>query len=252
MARRRGAFRFLRAVVTVLVALAVLAVVADRALAWFFEQGAESATESSGARGAQVTIHGFPFLTQLASGRIGRMSGHFDSGTFSGYAVDDVTVDARDVVPRDPFVAQSVEVDGLLGFDAVQGAVSETAGTDVEVGQADRGSTAPGTFELAVPVRGIDLTATVAPTAADGSTIGIDVREVSLDGVSIAIDDLPGAVRDELTGIRVPLDLPDGVTLAGVSVESGGLRIALDAVDIPLTDLAMAARPGAAGWGGGA
>lgn len=252
MARRRRPFGFVRALLAVAVATALLALAADRALAWYFEQASESVIESEGARGARVTIHGFPFLTQLASGRIDRVTGHLDSGTFSGHPVGDVSVDARDVVPREPFVARTVRADGLLGLESLQGAVSAAVGTDVEVGRPPGGATAKGALALTVPVSGVELTATVVPTAVDRSTLGIDVRELSLGGAPVAVDDLPGPVAGALGDIRVPLDLPEGVALAGASAEPGGLRIELDAVDVALGELTATTvtRPGSATEGG--
>jgi hypothetical protein len=241
MAGRRGSLGFFRALLAVAVVLVLLAVAADRALAWYFEQETETAIESGGARGAQVTIHGFPFLTQLASGSINHVTGQIDSGRFGGYDVADVSIDAVDVDPQDPYVARSVRADGLLGLGPVQEAMSEAVGADVQVEQASDDSTPGGALALTVPVGGLDLTATVTPTATDGSTLGIDVQEVALGGASVAVDALPGAVADVLTGIQVPLDLPEGVSLAGTSVEPGGLRIELDAVDFALAELAATA-----------
>lgn len=249
MARRQGPLRVVRALLSAIVVLGLLAVAADRALAWYFEQETEAAIESGGARGAQVTIHGFPFLTQLASGRIDRVTGQIDSGMFAGYDVADVSVDSRDVAPHDPFVAESVTAAALLGLGSLQDAMSEAVGADVQVEQASDGAAVDGALVLTLPVAGLDLTATVTPTATDGSTLGVDVHEVSLGGASVAVDALPSVVADVLTGIRVPLDLPHGVTLTGASVEPGGLRLELDAVDVALADLATTAAQ-AAGAGG--
>jgi len=248
--RRRGPIRFLRALLGVVVVLVLLAVAADRALAWFFEQRTEAAIETAGARGAQVTIHGFPFLTQLAADNIDRVTGHLDSGTFGGYDVADVSVDATDVVPRDPYRAREVSAAGLLGLDSVQEAMREAIGGDVTVEQVSAGAGQGRALALTMPAGGLDLTATVTPTAVDGRTLGIDVDTVSVGGGSIPVDALPGPVAAALSGIQVPLDLPEGVTLTGASVEPGGLRIELDAVDVPLADLASTTVSGAEGDGG--
>ncbi|WP_425471237.1 LmeA family phospholipid-binding protein [Xylanimonas allomyrinae] len=60
---------------------------ADRAAAWVTGRGAAAAVALGGddVSGARVDIHGFPFLTQLAAGRLTRVTGVLDSGSFGGW-----------------------------------------------------------------------------------------------------------------------------------------------------------------------
>jgi hypothetical protein len=192
----------------------------------------------SGVSGAEVTIHGFPFLTQLARGSLARVTATLDSGSFGGYAVSDVRVAARDVDPRSPWHAGHATADGVVAFDTVGAAVGEQLGTRVTVGPAPAD---PGAVTLAMPVTAlgtsVDVVAVVLPDVVDGA-LAVQVTAVSLGGVTVDVSALPAGLADRLGALRVPLRMPDGVTLVAARGEPGGVRLVLDARDVALGSLA--------------
>jgi hypothetical protein len=88
-----------------------------------------------------------------------------------------------------------------------------------------------------MPVLGVELTATLTLAVLDDATLGADVQRVSLGAGTLDLDDLPGSMGDQLTGLKVPLDLPDGVKLTDASVEPGGVRVHLTAADVALAEI---------------
>ncbi|WP_159793494.1 LmeA family phospholipid-binding protein [Puerhibacterium puerhi] len=237
---RRG---WVRALVTLLV-LAALLVAADRAAAWFAGNAAAQALETrgEGVTGADVSVHGFPFLTQLAAGSLDDVTGTMRSGTFGTYELRDVRFATSDLEPRAPYHASAAQADGVLTYASVQAALADQVGADVSVGAAEPAEDGAGALEVTFPatVLGatVDVGATAVPTVTDESTVTLDVRSVTVAGARLDPDDLPGGLGDRVRQIAVPLDLPAGVALRSVAAEPEGLRIALAAQDVDLASLA--------------
>ncbi|MFP3714320.1 DUF2993 domain-containing protein [Puerhibacterium sp. TATVAM-FAB25] len=229
-----------RALVALLV-LAVLLVGADRVAAWFAGDAAAEALETGGegVSGADVDVHGFPFLTQLAAGSLDDVTGTMAAGTFGGYELSDVRFAASGLEPRPPFHAATAQADGVLAYESVRRAVADQVGADVDVSAADGDA---GVLAVAFPatVLGatVDVGATVVPGVADGTTVSLEVESVVVAGARLSLDDLPGGLGDRLRQVDVPLDLPEGVALRSVAVEPDGLRVGLAAQDVDLESLA--------------
>ncbi len=198
-----------------------------------------AAVELSGSEvaGADVTIHGFPFVTQLVGGSLERVTATLGSGSFGGYAVSDVSVDARDVVPRAPWTTGRADADGVVSFDTVAAALTERLGVEVTVGPAPSD---PGALTVGMPVTvlgtTVDLAAVVLPEVVDGA-MGARISTVSLGGVAVDAGSLPGGLADRLAQLRVPLRLPAGVTLVEVRGEPEGVRLVLEGRDVALGSL---------------
>lgn len=232
--RRRPGLRAL----VVLLVLVALVVGADRVAAWAVGRGtAEGLTaEGDDVVGAEVTIHGFPFLTQLAAGSLDRVTGSLDAGTFAGYRVSDVRFTASDVAPDAPYRARHARADGLLDYASVQSAVAQEVGSEVTLGPAP--DDAAGAVGITLPVLGFDVTATAVPRVVDAGTLTVDVQSVTLAGATIDVADLPDALGRRLSDVRVPLELPEGLELRTVEVRPDGLRVGLEARDVALGALA--------------
>jgi hypothetical protein len=226
-----------RALVALLV-LVVLLVAADRAAAWFAGNAGAQALETGGrgVTGAEVSVHGFPFLTQLAAGRLDDVTGTMATGTFGGYDLRDVRFAASDLEPRAPYHAAAARADGVLTYESVRRAAADQLGAEVHVAAAD------GALEITFPttVLGatVDVGATAVPSVGGDDAVALDVRSVTVAGARLDLDDLPGGIADRLQQVEVPLDLPAGVALRSVAVEPEGLRIGLAAQDVDLEPLA--------------
>ncbi|WP_280949934.1 LmeA family phospholipid-binding protein [Xylanimonas protaetiae] len=220
--------------------MAVVAVGADRGAAWATSRSVATAVRlgGTGVVDADVQIHGFPFLTQLAAGSLEHVSGSLAAGSFGGYAVTDVTVDARGVSPRSPWRTSEARATGVVAFDTLARTASDRLDTEVTVGAAPG---EPGALTLGLPVTvlgaTVDVRAVVVPDVVDGA-LAVQVRTVSLGGLDVPVGALPGGLGDALGGLRIPLDLPAGVTLTGVDGEPDGVRLTIEARDVSLGDLA--------------
>lgn len=229
--------RLLR-VLVVLVVVALVLVAGDRVAVRYAEGRAAQEVEAAGTdvSGVDVDITGFPFLTQLVAGELTHVTGTMERGTFSGYEVSDVHVDARGVGTADPYPLTTGTADGLLSLASLEQAVEKATGLDVTVGAGD--STLTVTATVPTALLDVELTARVEPSVVDATTLGVEVVSVSLAGATVTLDDLPGGLGSRLQDLRVPLTLPQGVSLTTARVEDGAVRLGVSGQDVPLADLA--------------
>ena len=166
-----------------------------------------------------VTIGGFPFLTQLLAGKLSDITVHVDGLTVDGVAVTDVDVDAVGVTTAEPYRLDRAVLTATLPVAALQQLIAAESKLDLRLSlDGDQ-------LKAATKLLGLSLIATLVPrVAADG--IRVDVEAVTLGGLSIATADLPSAISAQLTDVAVPISgLPAGVVLTGVAVRDGGVRI---------------------------
>ena len=221
--------------------VAGLLVAGDRVAAWAVARaavaGVTTAARAEGhtVEGAALTFHGFPFATQLLGGSLERVTGSADRVSIGGHEVTDVGLVARGVEPRTPWRTQHAELDGTVTFATLAAVLGEQLDTDVDLTEAPGH---PGGALLTTSVLGLTLGAVVEPAVRDATTIEVQVRAVSVAGVSVDADSLPGGLGSLLGALSFPLDLPDGVALDAAEVTADGFRIALTAHDITLAGLA--------------
>lgn len=213
----------------------------DRVAAWAVARsvvgGVTTAARAEGhsVEGTSLTFHGFPFVTQLAAGSLDDVTGSVERATLGGHEVTDVSFRAYDVQAREPWRTQRAELDGLVTFATVSAVLAEQLGTDVVLAPAPG---EPDGVLLTGSVLGLDVGAVVVPAVGDASTVEVQVRTVSIAGVTVGADAIPGGLGERLGGLSFPLELPDGVALSSVAVEAGGLRTGLLAHDVALSQLA--------------
>lgn len=197
-------------------------VVVDRVTAQHTEERLSAAIEQNldGVVGTpQVHVEGFPFLTQLAAGSLDHVTGTIDGATLSGVTAQDVTFDGRDVTTAQPYTVGTATVTATLPTESVQHLVDQQTGLDVDLAVTDGAVRASGS------VLGVPLTADLEPHAADGK-LKADVQKVTVAGLTVSIDDLPGGVGDRLRDVTIPVTgLPAGMGLAQVTVVDDGLRV---------------------------
>ncbi|OLT49035.1 DUF2993 domain-containing protein [Cellulosimicrobium sp. CUA-896] len=214
--------------VVAVVALVVVAVVADRVTVRAAENGAVTAFEQQAddVAGAQIDIRGFPFLTQLVAGELDHVTGSADTASFGGYAVSDVQVDARGVGTSEPYTIASGTASGVIAASSLQDVVREQSGLDVEL------ATDGDVLAVGTAVLGLDLTVDVVPRVAGPGTLAVDVQAVRTPVGVVSVDDLPSGIAGALGGLRVPLDLPEGVALESVAVAEDGVRVGVSGTDV--------------------
>jgi hypothetical protein len=223
-----------RAVVGGVVGVVVLAgglLVVDR-----YAQGrAESAAVERLGAELQVTgtptvdLGGFPFLPELLAGSLDDVTAHADGLVAGGTTLLDVDATATGVTTSEPYTAGRVELTGTVPTATLQEVVEDRTELDAEL------ATDGGEVVASGSVLGLRVAANLAPVVVEGR-LELSVTSVSIGGVSVDVEDLPGALEDRLRGIEVPLDgLPDGLTLTGVQVVATGARVTATGTDLALT-----------------
>src|SRR4051794_34011210 len=221
-------------VVTVAV-LGVAVVVADGVAARQTERVVAEAIQQNldGVTGTPtVDVGGFPFLPQLFRHELDHVTARVDSATLEGVAITDIHLDAADVSTQEPYTVGSATVTGSIATAELQRLVAERTQADLTL--AVNGDNLMASTKLL----GLELSAALAPRA-EGGQIRVDVETVQVAGLTVDVDDLPGALADRLRNLTIPLEgLPEGVTLTDVVVQPDGVRITAKGNDVVLPELA--------------
>jgi hypothetical protein len=223
----------------VLVVLALLAVVVDRAACWFTQSAAADRFQSSQQLSAKPTIRigGFPFLTQLAARR-------FDDVTVkaSGLVVGDASRKVRIAsltarlkgltVARDlsSATARSGTGHAIISYPDL----SKAAGIAVSWAGKTGGSSGRVKASKTVTAAGQSFTGSVSavPVVASGNAIRFEDPQVDLGNVGV-----PQWITDQFAGVLPPLSLsglPNGLTLRSVLAGPDGVAIVLSLVNVTL------------------
>jgi hypothetical protein len=167
----------------------------------------------------RVGVGGFPFLTQVLAGSIDRVTVHLDAVTFDGVEVDGVDVDARGVATSTPHTVDSALVTGTIPLTTLTRLVADKTGLTAQL------AVDGGAFTASATLLGAPLVARLTPRVEAG-VIRVDVTNVQLGAVQVAVDALPGGIGTSLRDLQIPLTgLPDGVTPTTVAVVPGGAQV---------------------------
>lgn len=186
------------------------------------------ATEVTAIPGVQtspeVTIGGFPFLTQLAGGSLDAVRVTAATATVDGLRLDDVAVDLSQVLTESPYTASRAVLTATTTPDAVE----DVLAVDLDLAVRD------GLLVAGTTVAGLPLDVVLEARAA-GREVVIDITGLVLAGVSVSAGDLPADVTAALQGLRFGLDgLPVGMTLTEVSVLGDALLLRAEGTDLDL------------------
>jgi hypothetical protein len=241
--------RWPSALLTLLVMLAAVLFVGDRVAAKYAAQRvhdqitAELASQGIRTASTDVTIDGFPFLTQVAAGRYDQIR-----IAMVGVQAEGARLPRLDVVARG-VTADPVELaNGQAGITAEhvsgQGTVDWSSLADL-VGQANLGLTqvvfaplgdqvqASGTATVADQQVPVSATAAITLT---GDRVKVRLSHAQLGGQQLspqlqsALDDF---VRNFAFTFQLP-PLPFELTIDALQVEDGGLHITASATRVPL------------------
>ncbi|MBU4214200.1 MAG: DUF2993 domain-containing protein [Actinobacteria bacterium] len=216
------------ALVATLVVLAGLAVGADRVAVVRAEAtAAQRVRQTIDVQGdLAITVHGFPFLTQLAGGRLDRVTGSADEVRFGSLTLTDVDVAATGVTTSPPVTTASADLAATIPTATLQQAARERSGLDLDV------AVDAGAVTVSGDALGLTFTAAATPRV-EGGRLLVDLDDVRIGGLQVTIANLPAALRDRLTGLEVPVDeLPAGLVLRSAAVVDGGVRISATGTDV--------------------
>jgi hypothetical protein len=245
--RRRGR----RALITLLVLLIVIIgilVAGDRVAANFAEDKiAEQVSQEVAAQNLQagppeVSVGGFPFLTQVLAGRYDEISIKMRDvqGDVNG---DAVTMPVLDVVAHDvtasldtlrsgqgDVVAKTVDGTGTISYDSVTNLIDQR---DLKLSERD------GKLVATAPVTVLGQQFTVSGTAAlsiKGKQIQIrfsDAKAEGLPAVPLAEQVVGNFVKQISINVDVPT-LPFQMVLKEVNATPAGLAVTATATDVPI------------------
>lgn len=216
----------------VLLVLVVAAVAADRIALGVAEDRAASALQSSQDLNHKpdVTVEGFPFLTQLIAGSFGEVvvsANDVTAGRAHDVRLQKVVVDLHHVtVPSDysSVHADTATADGSFGYDEL----SHLLGTPVRAGSGGRLIAEPSVHVLGQTFSGT-VSAVVHASSAHGLTF--DNPRVSVNGVNV-----PSVVARLLAEVftrSISLaGLPFHVQVTGVEVTPDALVVKLAGRDL--------------------
>lgn len=202
-------------VLAVVLVLLVLFVVLDKVAVAYAENQAADQMKSQGFQTKpDVTIEGFPFLTQVASRRIDHI--HITASRVKeGPVTLSMVADATDVLLDPGFTSGTishVRGTGLIGFSELASAAGVEGAPGLKISAAGGNK-----VKLDVNVLGLDASATAAIKQTGPDTFQVHI--VSAGG-------LPASLLGSLQNftIRIP-DLPMNLTIHNVQVTSKGVLI---------------------------
>jgi hypothetical protein len=210
--------------------LALLLVAADRGAKYLVETTlADHVERKEGVTGVDVSIDGFPFLTQVLQNRFDEVdltTPQLEAGTPTGSVdVEDVRVQLRGVETSHRFT------EATAAFATGTGLVPYSAFDQFDPVTVEYGGTSPdGRGYLTVSAPNLDAgSVRVAPSAADGLTLNLSV----LSTLSAA---LPKPLRAFVGAAHDFGGLPHGITITSLDATESGLQVALAGRDVTIAE----------------
>ncbi|GAB7044556.1 MULTISPECIES: LmeA family phospholipid-binding protein [Catenuloplanes] len=170
-----------------------------------------------------VTLRGFPFLTQLARGEFDGVSLRADRVTARDVPLGDVRVEARGLRGTS---ADALTASAVLPYPALTGLAGDALSGPGLAGAEFGGDGGRLTITTTLPVRGMTMPATVyADLTVDGNRLTVTPGEIELAGLGLRVP--ASRLPDGMAGARtVALPaLPDGLVYQRISATTGGLLL---------------------------
>ncbi|WP_432052503.1 LmeA family phospholipid-binding protein [Streptomyces xiamenensis] len=240
--------RALRISLIVLVVLGVLFTAADRlSVSWAENEVASRAQTSLGlSETPDVSIKGFPFLTQIAGKNLSRV----DVGVSSYPAQVDgtaVTVEQLDIELRDlklgsnfsTATARHADGTGLITYEELSRAYgellgSESTGLGVSFGPAEDGRLLI-TLQASVMGQRINVGDVPGDITLEGDRVRVEVDTEALTGIPDSVLPQVETLIQEQAGVeRTIFGLPNGLALSSVTPGPEGLELTVTGSDLSL------------------
>ncbi|GAA3003038.1 LmeA family phospholipid-binding protein [Streptomyces fulvorobeus] len=225
--------RALRILLVVAVVLAGVFVAVDRAAVYFAESEAEGRVRLSGveAGSTEVSIKGFPFLTQVAGSELGRvdvkLTGIQANAAGRTLRISEIRAELHQIVLGEGYT--SATASRAAGTAVVSyGDLTEAADDGVTVAYGGDGKVK---VTGGISVLGRTLSRSVLSTVTlAGDTVRVRADEVPGEG----IPGLEGLVRRRTDFERRVGGLPEGLELKRIEVTERGLEISVTGTDVAL------------------
>ncbi|MFI8001567.1 DUF2993 domain-containing protein [Streptomyces sp. NPDC086010] len=228
--------RALRILLIIAVVLGGVFVAADRVAVHFAESEAADRIGFGGAEAGStdVSIKGFPFLTQVADSRLDEVDVKVKdiraSAAGRDIRISEIRARLRDVTLGAGYTsATAARATGtaVLSYPALTEAADE--GVTVAYG-GDGKVKVTGSVRIPLVDRTVTRTVLSSVTLVDGDTVRVRADEVPGEG----IPGLEGLVRRKTDFERGIGGLPGGLKLEKIEVAPDGLEISMSGADIPL------------------
>jgi LmeA-like phospholipid-binding len=212
----------MRKLLVFLILLAAMAIAGDRLAAGLVADEAERRLASEGFRGSSVTMHGIPFLTQLAARRFDRVTVRADAleaGDGQARTVDAELTDVR--APKSgPVRVGALTASGTVPYDVVYRAVGSP---ELQLAPAPGGEVEV-TRTVEVAGQSFDVVAR-ARVQARGTRLRIVPTDLQVAGLPSLDDRLSALISDRVALVYDIPDLPSGVRVERVTATEEGFLV---------------------------
>ncbi|MFE9597003.1 DUF2993 domain-containing protein [Streptomyces hokutonensis] len=243
--------RGLRILLTVVVILGVLFVVVDRVAVYFAQDEAAGKVQTSEnlASAPDVSIKGFPFLTQVASGELDDVelgiktyeatTANTSGGGTSTIRIDDLKADMKDVKFSNGYssaTAASATGSASIAYDQLLKAAKSQptdifTGVTAQVVNLSDGGDGKIKVDVKISVGGRETTYPVLSTV----TVDGDTVKVHADNLPKLVVDLADSRIRSITDFQQTIDqLPGGVKLASVQAAKNSVEIKVKGSNVRL------------------
>ena len=188
-----------------------------------------------------VTVHGWPFVTQAYAGEFERIDIALSEVGAEGLVFPNLDMVAHDVSADwrelsdggGEIVAGTVEVTGSLSIESLEALLRERTGFDLSVG--DDGSASVTSVIDALGLR-IEVVGTGSIRLGPGA-LGVvpDVVEAVTEGLPPGAQEYVDQAAAQLTTVIDLPELPWGLELTELTIANGAVEVAGSAQDVPLT-----------------
>jgi hypothetical protein len=232
--------RVARTVLIVLVVLGGLFVAADRILVSVAEnKAAQQAKVTEGLSSKpDVSIKGFPFLTQVVSGKLDDVKIKAkglaaDGGTGQEVRFESLNADLHGVKLSNGFsraVADSADGQVFVTYEDLQNAIG-VPGLRVSYGGPAKDGTA--LVKLAGPIMGAQLSVLSKVTVHGGDTISLTAQDLPTAFTALGLEH---RVRQQIDVVVHISHLPSGLSLTGVGSAPEGITVTAAGKDVVLAN----------------
>lgn len=227
-ARRSRRRTLIVSAIVIVLTLIIGVIAADRIVDYTTEQ--RIADGLSDYADAEVSVKGFPVLTQMASGRLDTV--HITAADATYEDVDFTDVDAKlyDVPTDTSRPVGTVDASAVLPHSTLDSLAAEHA----SLPEGMTFTTVDGELVLKGSLLGQDLLIGIDPKA-DGRRAVVDASEIRLGSAEVSVDRLPGFLTSAISDIVIDLDfLPAGLELTDITATEAGLQVRLHGSGVTL------------------
>ena len=222
----------MRKLLVFLIVIAVIAIAGDRLAARLAADEAERRLVAEGFTDPSVTMHGFPFLTQLASRTFERVTVQadaLDAGDGEARAVSAELTDVR--APQSgPVQVGALTASGTVPYDVVSRA---TGSAELQLAPAPDGEVEV-TRTVEVAGQSFDVVAR-ARVQARGNRLRIVPTDLQVAGLPSLDDRLSALISDRVAFVYEIPDLPSGVQVESVTATEAGFLVRVSGRDLSVT-----------------